>query len=66
MRPRQCLECGVNENSSLRRLHLNDKHYFVEPPKREKISPEEINKLGDVRSIVAQVKSIIFGSGNPA
>lgn len=41
---------------SFRRLHLNDKHYFVEPPKREKISSEEITKLGDVRSLVAQVR----------
>lgn len=40
------------------RLHLNDKHYFVEPPKREKISSEEIAKLGDVRSMVGQVKLI--------
>lgn len=37
------------------RLHLNDKHYFVEPPIREKISAEETTKLGDVRSLVAQV-----------
>ncbi|CRK95893.1 CLUMA_CG009339, isoform A [Clunio marinus] len=36
-------------------LHLNDKHYFVEPPKREKISSEEVTKLGDVRSLVAQL-----------
>ena len=39
----------------IRRLHLNDKHYFVEPPPREKISSEEISKLGDVRSLVSQV-----------
>ncbi|KAG5677553.1 hypothetical protein PVAND_007304 [Polypedilum vanderplanki] len=36
-------------------LHLNDKHYYVEPPEREKISSEEITKLGDVRSLVAQL-----------
>lgn len=42
------------------RLHLNDKHYFVEPPKREKISSEEITKLGDVRSLVAQVSEYNF------
>ncbi|CAG9799708.1 unnamed protein product [Chironomus riparius] len=36
-------------------LHLNDKHYYVEPPEREKISSEEINKLGDVRSLVSQL-----------
>jgi hypothetical protein len=38
------------------RLHLNDKHYFVEPPMREKVSSEEITKLGDVRSLVSQVR----------
>jgi hypothetical protein len=37
------------------RLHLNDKHYYVEPPERERIASEEMNKLGDVRSLVAQV-----------
>lgn len=42
------------------RLHLNDKHYFVEPPKREKISSEETSKLGDVRSLVAQVRHAKF------
>lgn len=52
--------CGGFTAASLRRLHLNDKHYFVEPPKREKISSEEINKLGDVRSIVAQVNPPSF------
>ena len=41
------------------RLHLNDKHYYVEPPPKEKVSSEEIERLGDVRSLVAQVKYIL-------
>lgn len=40
------------------RLHLNDKHYLVEPPQKEKISsPEEINRLGDIKALVAKVHS---------
>lgn len=37
------------------RLHINDKQYYVEPPERERIGSEEIQKLGDVKSLVAQV-----------
>ncbi|XP_037908151.1 calcium uniporter protein, mitochondrial isoform X3 [Hermetia illucens] len=36
-------------------LHVNDKHYLVTPPDRERISSEELTKLGDVRAMVAQL-----------
>lgn len=37
------------------RLHVNDKQYHVKPPARSKLTLEEQNKLGDVKSLVAQV-----------
>lgn len=43
----------------LLRLHLNDKHYLVVPPKREKISSEELTQLGDVKALVARVRIVI-------
>uniref|UniRef100_A0A2M4CJ22 Calcium uniporter protein n=1 Tax=Anopheles darlingi TaxID=43151 RepID=A0A2M4CJ22_ANODA len=36
-------------------LHLNDRQYYVKPPKREKITSEEITRLGDVQALVAQL-----------
>lgn len=36
-------------------LHLNDKKYFVKPPKREKITSEELTRLSDVQALVAQL-----------
>lgn len=37
-------------------LHLNDKHYLVEPPQKEKISSsEEMNRLGDIKALVAKL-----------
>ncbi|XP_053674533.1 calcium uniporter protein, mitochondrial, partial [Anopheles nili] len=36
-------------------LHLNDRQYYVKPPKREKITSEEITRLGDVQALVSQL-----------
>ncbi|XP_055610494.1 calcium uniporter protein, mitochondrial isoform X2 [Uranotaenia lowii] len=36
-------------------LHLNDRQYHVKPPKREKITSEELTRLGDVQALVAQL-----------
>lgn len=36
-------------------LHLNDRQYYVKPPKREKITSEELTRLGDVQALVAQL-----------
>lgn len=37
-------------------LHLNDRQYYVRPPKRDRITSEELTRLGDVQALVAQVK----------
>uniref|UniRef100_A0A336KU11 Calcium uniporter protein n=1 Tax=Culicoides sonorensis TaxID=179676 RepID=A0A336KU11_CULSO len=36
-------------------LLINDKKYYVQPPIREKITSEELTRLGDVRALVAQL-----------
>ncbi|XP_055686110.1 calcium uniporter protein, mitochondrial [Lutzomyia longipalpis] len=36
-------------------LHINDKQYHVMPPIRDKITSEELTKIGDVRVLVAQL-----------
>ncbi|XP_055629568.1 calcium uniporter protein, mitochondrial [Toxorhynchites rutilus septentrionalis] len=36
-------------------LHLNDRQYYVKPPKREKITSEELTRLSDVQALVAQL-----------
>ncbi|XP_058836096.1 calcium uniporter protein, mitochondrial [Topomyia yanbarensis] len=36
-------------------LHINDRQYYVKPPKREKITSEELTRLGDVQALVAQL-----------
>lgn len=36
-------------------LHLNDRQYFVKPPKRDRITSEELTRLGDVQALVAQL-----------
>lgn len=36
-------------------LSLNDRQYYVTPPKREKITSEELTRLGDVQALVAQL-----------
>lgn len=41
------------------RLHVNDKRYHVQPPPRSQQSLEELAKLNDVRSLVAQVTALI-------
>lgn len=41
--------------SFFQRLHVNEKRYHVQPPKRATVSLEETEKLGDVRALVAQV-----------
>lgn len=41
------------------RLHVNDKRYHVQPPPRSQQSLEELAKLSDVRSLVAQVTGLI-------
>lgn len=40
------------------RIHINDQKYKVVPPKRERIQVEDLNKLGDIKALVAQVSSI--------
>lgn len=40
------------------RLHVNDKRYHVQPPPRSQISLEEMEKLNDVRLLVAQVNRL--------
>lgn len=40
---------------SFLRLYINDKKYYVKPPVREKVTSEELTRLGDVRALVAQV-----------
>ncbi|XP_058462611.1 calcium uniporter protein, mitochondrial [Malaya genurostris] len=36
-------------------LHINDRQYYVKPPRREKITSEELTRLGDVQALVAQL-----------
>lgn len=36
-------------------LHINDKKYKVVPPERERISSQDLTKLGDVRALVGQL-----------
>ncbi|XP_055385258.1 calcium uniporter protein, mitochondrial isoform X2 [Condylostylus longicornis] len=36
-------------------LHINDKRYDVVPPPRDRINMEDLNKIGDVRALVAQL-----------
>ncbi|XP_055912421.1 calcium uniporter protein, mitochondrial [Eupeodes corollae] len=36
-------------------LNINDKKYKVVPPERERISPQDLTKLGDVRALVEQL-----------
>lgn len=38
------------------RLHVNDKQYHVQPPKRAKLSIEDSAQIGDIRVLVSQVK----------
>lgn len=45
----------VHSHSLHFRLHVNDKRYHVSPPPRSQTSMEELDKLNDVRLLVAQV-----------
>lgn len=36
-------------------LHLNDRQYYVRPPSRDRITSEELTRLGDVQALVAQL-----------
>ncbi|XP_063698258.1 calcium uniporter protein, mitochondrial [Culicoides brevitarsis] len=36
-------------------LYINDRKYYVQPPSREKVTSEELTRLGDVRALVAQL-----------
>lgn len=38
------------------RLLINNKKYFVRPPPREKVTSEELTRLGDVKALVSQVR----------
>ncbi|XP_055528115.1 calcium uniporter protein, mitochondrial [Wyeomyia smithii] len=40
-------------------LHINDRQYYVKPPKREKITSEELTRLGDVQALVAQLYEVL-------